>query len=149
MHWSHSPREAEACAALAGCQDGVAIGFRNGPDHVTQLWLDRKDASFTRRDMALLDLLSPVLRRLFRERPTPLLPATLTVQERRVLMHVASGQSNAEIAEDLFVASSTVRKHLEHTYRKLGVTSRLAAVARLQGRNLADVELQARIERFS
>ena len=52
-----------------------------------------------------------------------------------MLMHVAAGRSNADIADRLFIAESTVRKHLEHSFRKLGVTSRLAAVAALQGRD--------------
>ena len=73
---------------------------------------------------------------------------SLTTQERRVLSHVAAGRSNAEIAEALFVAPSTVRKHLENVYRKLGVTSRGAAVARLQGRDLPDIDLHERLARL-
>lgn len=45
---------------------------------------------------------------------------------------VASGASNAEVAERLSISVSTVRKHLEHCYRKLGVTNRTAAVAALR-----------------
>ena len=41
---------------------------------------------------------------------------------------VAAGLSNAAIAERLYVAPCTVRKHLEHAYRKLGVSNRYAAV---------------------
>ncbi|HEX5918110.1 MAG TPA: helix-turn-helix transcriptional regulator, partial [Nocardioides sp.] len=66
----------------------------------------------------------------------------------RVLSHVAAGRSNAEIAEALFVAPSTVRKHLENVYRKLGVTSRGAAVARLQGRDLPNIDLRERLARL-
>jgi DNA-binding CsgD family transcriptional regulator len=152
MHWLKYPREAEACfggLAAVGAVDGVAVGFRNGPDHVAQIWLDRQSTRFSRRDLDMLALLNPIFRRLLRERPTPQLPANLTVQERRVLMHVASGQSNADIAEQLFVAPSTVRKHLEHSYRKLGVTNRVAAVARLQGRDVSALDLRERINRFA
>lgn len=152
MHWLKFPREAEACfdgLAAVGAVDGIAIGFRNGPDHVAQIWLNRKTTHFSQRDIDMLWLLNPVFRRLLRERPTPQLPASLTVQERRVLMHVASGCSNTEIAEQLFVAPSTIRKHLEHIYRKLGVSGRVAAVARLQGRNLSGLDLQERIKRFA
>ena len=80
----------------------------------------------------MLGLVAPALERLMRERPSSTLPS-LTVQERRVLQHVAAGLSNAEIAERLFVAPCTVRKHLENAYRKLGVTNRLAAVNALDG----------------
>jgi Bacterial regulatory proteins, luxR family len=47
------------------------------------------------------------------------------------------------------VAPSTVRKHLEHIFRKLGVTSRLAAVAALQGRDDPGLDLRERIDRFA
>jgi DNA-binding CsgD family transcriptional regulator len=137
MHWLKHPREAEACfggLAARGAVDGVAVGFRNGPDHVTQFWIARESTRFGQRDLAMLTLINPILQRLLRERSTPQVPAALTVQERRVLMHVAAGRSNADIAEELFVAPSTIRKHLEHSYRKLGVNNRVAAVARLQGR---------------
>ena len=42
---------------------------------------------------------------------------------------VAAGASNQEVAARLCVTVATVRKHLEHVYRKLGVTNRTAAVA--------------------
>ena len=80
------------------------------------------------RRVAIFDLLGPLLQRLARERPTPRLPVALTVTERRILCDVAAGFSNAEIAESYSVAVSTVRKHLENTYRKLGVGSRAAAI---------------------
>lgn len=148
MHWKAHPLAAEACfGGLPPQWDSVAVGFRNGADCLVQLFLDRR-GSFTDRDLAMLRMVSPVLGRLTRERPTPRLPLTLTTQERRVLSHVAAGQSNAEIAADLFVAPSTVSKHLENVYRKLGVTSRVAAVARLQERDLPDLDLRERLTRL-
>ena len=54
----------------------------------------------------------------------------LTARERDVLSWVARGKTNAEIAQLLCLAPSTVRKHLEHVYAKLGVNTRTAAVAR-------------------
>jgi DNA-binding CsgD family transcriptional regulator len=54
----------------------------------------------------------------------------LTAREREVLAWVARGKTNAEIAELLWLAPSTVRKHLENVYAKLGVNTRTAAVAR-------------------
>ena len=58
----------------------------------------------------------------------------LTAREREVLTWVASGKTNAEIARTLWLAPSTVGKHLENVYAKLGVKTRTAAVARLLGR---------------
>jgi DNA-binding CsgD family transcriptional regulator len=56
----------------------------------------------------------------------------LTRRECEVMLGVADGLSNAEIASVLVVERSTVRKHLEHIYEKLGVRSRTAALARLR-----------------
>ena len=149
MHWGRHPLAAKACfGGLRGRQDGLCIGFRNGADAVVQVVLDRWEGPFGDRDVAMLRMLAPLLARLSRERFTPQLPTSLTTQERRVLRHVAAGRSNAEIAEALFVAPSTVRKHLENVYRKLGVTSRGAAVARLQGRDLPDIDLHERLARL-
>lgn len=148
MHWSRHPLAAEACGALQGLTDAVAIGFRNGSDALVQIALGRTRTYFTPRDLAMLRMVVPLFARLVRERPTPTLPATLTVQELRVLSHVAAGRSNQEIAERLFVSPSTVRKHLENAYRKLGVTGRVAAVARLQGRDLPDLDLRERLARL-
>ncbi|HWE91511.1 MAG TPA: helix-turn-helix transcriptional regulator [Pseudonocardiaceae bacterium] len=57
--------------------------------------------------------------------------AGLTPGERRVLEMVALGRTNQAIAHLLEVSPRTVAKHLEHTYRKLDVDNRAAAVARL------------------
>jgi DNA-binding CsgD family transcriptional regulator len=132
-----------------GYADLLWLGYRNGARHVVQLVLGRHRRPFASRDLAMLGLGAPSLQRMMRERPTPQLPAALTVQERRVLMRVAAGHSNAHIAEALCVSPSTVRKHLEHAYRKLGVTNRVAAVARLQGRDACDLDLRERLERFA
>jgi DNA-binding CsgD family transcriptional regulator len=62
----------------------------------------------------------------------------LTTREREVLAWVARGKTNAEIARRLWLAPSTVGKHLENVYAKLGVSTRTAAVARCFG--LTDAE---------
>jgi DNA-binding CsgD family transcriptional regulator len=54
----------------------------------------------------------------------------LTQREAQILAWVARGKSNVEVAEMLWIAPSTVRKHLENVYAKLGVGTRTAAVAR-------------------
>ena len=57
----------------------------------------------------------------------------LTARERDVLSWVARGKTNGEIAQLLWLAPGTVRKHLENVYAKLGVSTRTAAVARFFG----------------
>ena len=52
-----------------------------------------------------------------------------------MLTWVARGKTNTEIAQLLWLAPSTVSKHLENVYAKLGVNTRTAAVARFLGRS--------------
>ena len=132
VHQSRHPVEREVLRHL-GIADGITLGFRCGPDHVVQLAIDRYTRPFSERDLALLRMISPALRRLMRTQQTRVLPASLTLTERRVLQLVATGRSNSDIAEDLYVSVATVRKHLEHAYRKLGVHNRMAAVVALGG----------------
>ena len=52
----------------------------------------------------------------------------LTPKEVQVLELLAEGDSNQEIANRLFVATSTIKSHLVHLYQKLDVTRRTQAV---------------------
>ena len=54
----------------------------------------------------------------------------LTAREREILTWLARGGTNSEIAEALWIAPTTVRKHLENVYAKLGVRTRTAAATR-------------------
>lgn len=53
----------------------------------------------------------------------------LTVREGEVLRLIAMGETAEGVAAELGIRPSTVRKHLENLYRKLGVRSQAAAVA--------------------
>ena len=58
----------------------------------------------------------------------------LTPQERHAAILAASGHTNAEIAERLFVTVSTVEFHLNKVFRKLGISSRRQIAARIDNR---------------
>ena len=55
------------------------------------------------------------------------LPAGLTDRELEVLLVLARGASNQEIAETLGISPKTVGHHVQHVYQKAGVNSRAAA----------------------
>jgi DNA-binding CsgD family transcriptional regulator len=59
--------------------------------------------------------------------PKPLESLGLTVREAEVLLWIARGKSNRDIAEILDLSPRTVNKHLEQIYSKLGVENRASA----------------------
>jgi len=62
-------------------------------------------------------------------RPTEPPPGGLTPREAEVLVGIATGASNRDVAAALAISDATVRRHLANIYAKLGVGSRTAAAA--------------------
>jgi predicted ATPase/DNA-binding CsgD family transcriptional regulator len=84
----------------------------------------------TREAQAMLALATP--------EPARPLPAGLSRREAEVLRHVASGLSNREIAEALFLSEKTVINHLTSIFNKTGLDNRTAAAAFAIRNGLAD-----------
>jgi LuxR family maltose regulon positive regulatory protein len=63
-------------------------------------------------------------------RPSSEMIEPLSEREREVLLLIAEGLSNREIAQRLFLSLSTVKVHTYNIYGKLGVHSRTQAVAK-------------------
>ncbi len=124
----------------------IAVSFPGPGDRVIGIALNRGRTDFTETDRALLSAIrAPLLRAMLRARSRHQAQhgltlarshdvAQLTDRELEVLQLVALGRTNVAIAHALDISPRTAAKHLEHIYRKLGVTSRAAAVARTAGR---------------
>ena len=52
----------------------------------------------------------------------------LTARELEVLLAMAAGRSNSEIADDLFISELTVKSHIGRIFTKLGLRDRPAAI---------------------
>jgi DNA-binding CsgD family transcriptional regulator len=121
----------------------LAVNLPGPGQQVIGVALSRGSRDFSDQDRALLSVLrvpltGALLRARRRRQAGQVLTAMagcgladLTEREVQILRLVADGRTNASIAHSLGVSPRTIAKHLEHLYRKLGVTSRAAAVSRM------------------
>jgi DNA-binding CsgD family transcriptional regulator len=116
--------------ALERCLLGERL--RAQCEHVVAL-VRSTEASVTELGAADIGLPAPALRfpsKAARTAPDQGLDALLTRRELEVLGMLAEGETNARIAQRLVVSDDTVKTHVKHILRKLGVNNRSQAVSR-------------------
>ena len=79
---------------------------------------------------------SPLSRSPEKERPAPSPLEALTPREVEVLRLVSGGRSNAQIAEELLISTSTVKNHVQRILAKLGASDRTQAAVMAVGLGL-------------
>jgi len=55
----------------------------------------------------------------------------LTDRELEIIMHVADGKTNREIAELLDISEHTVKEHIKHVFKKTGSSTRTGILAQI------------------
>jgi DNA-binding CsgD family transcriptional regulator len=116
-------------------------GERNIGD--MRIWRDRRRENFDADDLAMLDLMRPAfVAALSRSRCEAVelsasvsadrtAAALLSERESEVAGLAACGLRDKEIARRLGISITTVRTHIDHAFRKLGVTNRMLLAKRL------------------
>jgi DNA-binding CsgD family transcriptional regulator len=101
------------------------------PGRTRRILLDRNSGpDFSERDRLVLQLLRPHLYEVYLDAQRRLngVPR-LSDRELQVLYLAAQGRRNADIARELFISVSTVRKHMEHIFDRTGTRNRAEAAA--------------------
>ena len=123
------------CARLAeairiGRADHLLLSFGEyAEDIIEMLKLMAKNDSL---DSYIAELLGVCQHYIESLHQVPLDIVTLTGREKEVLTLAGEGLKREEIAARLYVSVGTVRTHLANIYRKLGVSSRTAAVKKAE-----------------
>lgn len=121
-----------------------------GKQQATVLGFNRARRGFSQRDRAIVELVTPHLAQAIAHRQhlvsltaalrswgrhseqvEQALPrlSVLTARERDIVEHLTDGATDREIARSLAISQRTVHKHLERTYRKLGLGNRASLIA--------------------
>jgi DNA-binding CsgD family transcriptional regulator len=135
--------------ARDGLHYGINLHVYEGDCPVAdwRIWRNRQRAPFDRRSLEILNMFAPHLRNATRiaqllsdrksRQTTELSVAAiraateLSEREAQIAYHSVLGKADREIADALFISIATVRTHLRHIYRKLGVSNRSSLCRRL------------------
>jgi DNA-binding NarL/FixJ family response regulator len=112
------------------CKDAVKRGIRGiffEEDHLSNLSkgilaILRGELWFSREILARCLLETPES-----SRPPRQHPASLTRREGQILLMIAHGATNEEIAAELYISLNTVKTHLHNIFKKIGTPNRLQA----------------------
>jgi pimeloyl-ACP methyl ester carboxylesterase/DNA-binding CsgD family transcriptional regulator len=115
---------AETARAVPGAELRILEGTAHHPWHGDSGTLLRNALEFAGVDAAELDVVEAS-----QERPASRPDAPISDRERQVLLLVAQGRTDAQIADELYLSVHTVHRHVANARRKLGVPSRAAAAA--------------------
>jgi DNA-binding CsgD family transcriptional regulator len=139
--------------AKIGADHQIAFVVTTEPDTFVGLALSRADRDYTDAERALLDRVRPFIIQAYRnavshsrllrglatrDQPrdgiaTVLKAAGLTAREAEVVSRLAVGHSVGSLAGELTISVRTVNKHLQNSYRKLGVSTKAHAVGAAWG----------------
>jgi DNA-binding CsgD family transcriptional regulator len=126
--------DTELASVFPGMKDEILVPMAPLGGIDRRLLLTRQEGSpdFSEREKAILALGRPHIAALHTRRDRELRGEPhLTPRQWEVLRQVARGASNGQIARTLGLSGSTVRKHLENVFLRLGVQSRTEALARV------------------
>ncbi|OYW78592.1 MAG: hypothetical protein B7Z26_09530, partial [Asticcacaulis sp. 32-58-5] len=118
----------------AGLNNGIGIPFKGSRAQIAGVALatrERTDACVKNLDLisAYCTQFYAAYKRLF-TRPASATFTVLTPKEEEVLLWVAAGKTDEDIASILTISRNTVDTHMRHIFRKLDVTNRVQAVVK-------------------
>lgn len=143
---------------------GIVVVAESESEKEALCWAEAGAAGYTTREGSLEDLLaaiervasgeaaypSPVVTALFRRLASPPVDGWgpnaepyLTPREREIMELVEQGLRNKEIARNLCLSLPTVKNHLGRVFKKLEVSNRTDAAARVRERGSRDFAAQA------
>ncbi len=127
---AHSVRELQRIPDSESFRGALAVPATRGDEVLAVLsFAGREPVQLTGRMMSSLEAIGAEVGKFLSAWRGQLTPPPLTDREVQVLQLSADGYSIAQAAEHLALSRSTVKTHLDHIYRKLGVSDRTAAVA--------------------
>jgi DNA-binding NarL/FixJ family response regulator len=132
---------AEICSELRAASPRTKILLISGAGRISPAAARAAGASgFVSKDWGAPDVLKAIrMVGLGMDVFEPAPPATdtsLSEREREVVTLIASGSTNREIADELYLSPHTVKEYTSGLYRKLGVRNRAEAVRRAQSLGL-------------